>query len=316
MAHTGSLAGSIEAFDAVAGEVGVIRADTLDDAVEITELLVHTGAPPGRRLGAVTLSGAYRGLLLDSAERNGMEFPPLAQCHHGAAERRAHSRVVGQQSDRRRLRGVEQRRQFHGQRRRAAGRPQRRHGAGAGGIAARPRRRPHRALHSPRRRLCRDQSEKADRIRHPDLPWADRLQPRAAGARRRTCRSCRRPTRRCARSRASPGGRSASDLRRMRPRMLERRRRNDARSSSACGQSAAAEPVALDEVESKEALRTYGIATPAEALVEVTRRGDRGRRPHRLPGRAQGGVGGAPAQVGPGRGRPQSGNARGVGGGL
>ncbi len=78
MAHTGSLAGSVEAFDAIAGEVGVIRADTLDDAVEITELLVHTGAPPGRRLGAVTLSGAYRGLLLDSAERNGLEFPALA----------------------------------------------------------------------------------------------------------------------------------------------------------------------------------------------------------------------------------------------
>jgi acetyltransferase len=78
MAHTGSLAGSVAAFDAVAGEVGVIRADTLDDAVEITELIVHTGAPPGRRLGAVTLSGAYRGLLLDSAERNGLEFPPLA----------------------------------------------------------------------------------------------------------------------------------------------------------------------------------------------------------------------------------------------
>jgi acetyltransferase len=77
MAHTGSLAGSVEAFDAIAGEVGVIRADTLDDAVEITELLVHTGAAPGRRLGAVTLSGAYRGLLLDSAERNGLEFPTL-----------------------------------------------------------------------------------------------------------------------------------------------------------------------------------------------------------------------------------------------
>jgi acetate---CoA ligase (ADP-forming) len=78
LAHTGSLAGSVEAFDAVAGDVGVICADTLDDAVEITELLVHTGAPPGRRLGAVTLSGAYRGLLLDAAERNGLEFRPLA----------------------------------------------------------------------------------------------------------------------------------------------------------------------------------------------------------------------------------------------
>jgi acetyltransferase len=78
MAHTGSLAGTIEAFDAVAGEVGVIRAETLDDAVELTELLVHTGAPAGRRLGAVTLSGAFRGLLLDAAEKHGLEFQPLA----------------------------------------------------------------------------------------------------------------------------------------------------------------------------------------------------------------------------------------------
>lgn len=78
MAHTGSLAGSIAAFDAVTSELGVIRADTLDDAVELTELLVHTGAPTGRKLGAITLSGAYRGLLYDAAERNGLEFPVIA----------------------------------------------------------------------------------------------------------------------------------------------------------------------------------------------------------------------------------------------
>ncbi|HEX2724900.1 MAG TPA: acetate--CoA ligase family protein [Beijerinckiaceae bacterium] len=78
MAHTASLAGSMEAFDALAADIGVIRAETLDDAVEITELLAHTGAPKGTRLGAVTLSGAYRGLLLDAAERNGLTFPTLA----------------------------------------------------------------------------------------------------------------------------------------------------------------------------------------------------------------------------------------------
>src|SRR5215468_6736060 len=78
LAHTGSLAGSAEAFDAVCGELGVVRADTLDDAVEIVELIVHTGTPTGRRLGAMTLSGAFRGLLLDAAERNRLSFPPLA----------------------------------------------------------------------------------------------------------------------------------------------------------------------------------------------------------------------------------------------
>ena len=78
MAHTASLAGSIEAFDAVAADLGIVRADTLDDAVEMSELLVHTGAPGGRRLGAITLSGAFRGLLYDAAERNGLQFPKLA----------------------------------------------------------------------------------------------------------------------------------------------------------------------------------------------------------------------------------------------
>jgi acetyltransferase len=78
MAHTGSLAGAVEVFDALAGELGVVRADTLDDAVEAAELLAHTGAPRGRRLGAITLSGAFRGLILDAAERNQLELPTLA----------------------------------------------------------------------------------------------------------------------------------------------------------------------------------------------------------------------------------------------
>ena len=79
LAHTGVLAGSTEVFDAVAGELGVIRADTLDDAVELVELLLYTGMPAGRRLGAITLSGAYRGLLLDAGEKFGLGFPELAQ---------------------------------------------------------------------------------------------------------------------------------------------------------------------------------------------------------------------------------------------
>jgi acetyltransferase len=78
MAHTGSLAGNIEVFDALAAELGVIRADTLDDAVEVTELIAHTGAPAGRSLGAITLSGAFRGLILDAAERNQLALPALA----------------------------------------------------------------------------------------------------------------------------------------------------------------------------------------------------------------------------------------------
>ena len=79
MAHTGSLAGAMEAFDAVAADLGIVRAESLDDAVEITEFLVHTNVPKGRRLGAVTHSGAFRGVLLEAAERNGLSFPPLSE---------------------------------------------------------------------------------------------------------------------------------------------------------------------------------------------------------------------------------------------
>ncbi len=77
MTHTGALAGSTEAFDAVMREQGVVRVATLDEAIEAIELVVHLGVPLGRRIGALSLSGAYRGILLDAAAGSGLAFPPL-----------------------------------------------------------------------------------------------------------------------------------------------------------------------------------------------------------------------------------------------
>ncbi|MGV6873560.1 acetate--CoA ligase family protein [Pseudochelatococcus sp. B33] len=78
LAHTGSLAGSIACFDAVAETIGAIRVDTIDEMVEVIEVLTHGERPAGPRLGAITFSGGMKGLLLEAAERNGVEFPPLA----------------------------------------------------------------------------------------------------------------------------------------------------------------------------------------------------------------------------------------------
>lgn len=78
MAHTGALAGAIEAFDTVAGAAGAIRVDNLDDVVEVTDYLLHLPPPAGPRLGAITFSGGLRGLLLDGAARAGVQFPPLS----------------------------------------------------------------------------------------------------------------------------------------------------------------------------------------------------------------------------------------------
>ncbi len=78
MTHTGALAGSMEVFDAVMREHGVIRVGTLDEAIEAIELVSHLGVPIGRRIGALSLSGAYRGILVDGAAGSGLVFPPLA----------------------------------------------------------------------------------------------------------------------------------------------------------------------------------------------------------------------------------------------
>ena len=78
LAHTGSLAGSLQCFDAVAETVGVIRVDTLDEAVETAEYLSHAPIPKGPRLGGMTFSGGMKGMMLEAAERHGLSFPPLA----------------------------------------------------------------------------------------------------------------------------------------------------------------------------------------------------------------------------------------------
>jgi acyl-CoA synthetase (NDP forming) len=78
LAHTGALAGAMEAFDAVAGAAGAIRVRTVDDATEAVEYFLHAPLPRGPRLGAITFSGALRGLLLDAAAAHGLSFAALA----------------------------------------------------------------------------------------------------------------------------------------------------------------------------------------------------------------------------------------------
>jgi acetyltransferase len=77
LAHTGSLAGSLDCFDAVAETVGVVRVDTLDEMVETVEYFAHAPPPKGPRLCGMTFSGGMKGMMLEAAERHGLSFPPL-----------------------------------------------------------------------------------------------------------------------------------------------------------------------------------------------------------------------------------------------
>jgi acetyltransferase len=78
LAHTGSLAGSAEAFDAVAGSAGVIRFNSFEDAIEAVEFLARQPLPRGQRMAVMSNSGALRSLITEAAERTGATLATLS----------------------------------------------------------------------------------------------------------------------------------------------------------------------------------------------------------------------------------------------
>ncbi len=77
LAHTGSLAGSHEAFDAVAGDAGVIRVDSADQAADLVDFLVRAPIPSRPEVGVLTYSGGVRGLAAEAAAKYGLTIPPF-----------------------------------------------------------------------------------------------------------------------------------------------------------------------------------------------------------------------------------------------
>lgn len=84
LAHTGSLAGAVEAFDAVAGAAGVTRFDCLEDAIEALEYAVRAYPPRGPAVAVMTNSGAMKSLVSESAARAGV---PLVRFSNATQER-------------------------------------------------------------------------------------------------------------------------------------------------------------------------------------------------------------------------------------
>jgi acetyltransferase len=78
LAHTGALAGAIQAFDAVAGAAGVIRVESADQTVNVLEFLVHAPLPKKPGVALVCYSGSVRGLTIDAGERHGVPLPAFA----------------------------------------------------------------------------------------------------------------------------------------------------------------------------------------------------------------------------------------------
>ncbi len=80
MAHTGAVAGSVEACDAALAASGALQVFSLDELLETAALVSQIRRrPTARKIGALSLSGGEIALALDAAEENGIVFAPLGE---------------------------------------------------------------------------------------------------------------------------------------------------------------------------------------------------------------------------------------------
>ena len=77
--HTGSLAGSDAAVDALCLQSGVIRTDTIEELFDVAMLLAHQPVPKGGRVAIVTNAGGPGIMASDACESHGLEVVTLAE---------------------------------------------------------------------------------------------------------------------------------------------------------------------------------------------------------------------------------------------
>jgi acetyl coenzyme A synthetase (ADP forming)-like protein len=76
--HTGSLAGLDVAVDALFGQAGVIRTDTIEELFDLAMLLLNQPVPSGPRVAILTNAGGPGIMATDACESHGLTLPPLS----------------------------------------------------------------------------------------------------------------------------------------------------------------------------------------------------------------------------------------------
>jgi acyl-CoA synthetase (NDP forming) len=76
--HTGALAGDHGVMRTLVERAGVVVVDTLDELVDVTEILARFPTPSKGDLGVLTFSGAFCGIAHDFCEDIGVRVPPLS----------------------------------------------------------------------------------------------------------------------------------------------------------------------------------------------------------------------------------------------
>ena len=76
--HTGALAGNHGAMRLAAERAGVLVVDSLEEAIDLGQLMLRFPQPPVGGLGLITASGALCGIALDYLEPLGLAMPPMS----------------------------------------------------------------------------------------------------------------------------------------------------------------------------------------------------------------------------------------------
>jgi acyl-CoA synthetase (NDP forming) len=85
--HTGAMAGNHEVMRTLVANAGVIYVETLEELVDVTQILVGIRQLPRKGAALLTESGAFKALTLDLCERIGLELPSLSvSANHALGE--------------------------------------------------------------------------------------------------------------------------------------------------------------------------------------------------------------------------------------
>lgn len=76
--HTGSMSGEDELYEAAFRQSGAVRAESLDELIDMAKVFVSQPLPRGNRLGITTSSGSLGALATDAAVSAGLLLPPLS----------------------------------------------------------------------------------------------------------------------------------------------------------------------------------------------------------------------------------------------
>jgi acetate---CoA ligase (ADP-forming) len=76
--HTGALTGDHAVMHAVVEHAGIVVVDTLDELMDVSEILARFPKPSKGGLGILTFSGAFCGIAHDFCEDIGVRVPPLS----------------------------------------------------------------------------------------------------------------------------------------------------------------------------------------------------------------------------------------------